>query len=271
MKPLKITAVSTFIFLLSCSSTQPKETIEKVIMDKHFIPFTMPMPSSRVGTMIRGNKDEIFLVARPEKCFPDIEDPNLSLRWTQGTDLPSQFQRTEVNWGMQINDILNTGNATINLKANGYNIKTVQIEFQGASIEFLEEANFFSFYEDKMSDECRKLVKKYTFISQALRIEAMSFIFKDDRGGNIDISTGALEQIVNITAGVRWRLTNNYTLKIDTPKYIGYRVGKLFSEGNDLGIIHASRVDDKGEWIFGEIKPLVNKLSTPFIRAENLD
>ena len=101
--------------------------------------------------------------------------------------------------------MINAVSPTITLKANAYYVKTVQLEFEGASVEFLEEMNFYHFYLNGMSEECRSLLGRYPFIGRGLRIESMKFIFKTEARMSID-PDAKLPEIADISAGVRWRI-----------------------------------------------------------------
>lgn len=247
-KTLKLILGASFLGLGACAGGEPKSILDNLIKDKNFIPFELPMESTRVGTMIRGNANEMYLVARPEKCFPDFEGDD-SLRWLQSTNLPQQYQKIEFSADVDVNAVLGIGNDTVKLKGNLHNVKTIEIQFKGAMVEFLEEGNFLRYYETTMSNECRNLLKQSPFIAQGLRIEAMSFIFKDDQKGEINLD-GKVNEYVDIAAGVKWHIQNNYSLVIDTPKYIGYRMGKLEVSANEKTVLYASTTDEGGDWLF---------------------
>jgi hypothetical protein len=244
---VKLSVVALCSALAACAG-EPKSLLDQLIKGKNFIPFQLPMESTRVGTLVRGNSNELYLVARPEKCFPDFEGEN-SLRWLQSTDLPQQFQKIEFSANVNINSLIGIGNETVKFKTNIQNVKTVEIQFRGAMVEFLDEGNFLGFYESEMGSECRRLLTYAPFIAQGLRIESMSFIFRDEKKGEISLE-GKVQEFVDIGAGVKWHVQNNYSLVIETPKYIGYRMGKLQVSGDERMILYASTTTGKGDWIF---------------------
>lgn len=236
--------------LLIIGACSPRSELDKVIKQKHFIPFELPMPSTRVGTLLHGNNNELYLVAPPERCFPDLA-PDHNLRWIQATDLPNEDRKISFDFNINVNPVFTSGNAVVTFKGAATFVKNVQVEFQGASVEFLDETNFQNYYANSMSGECKRLLSQYPFLGQTLRIEGMSFTFKDQAGANIDL-TANLSQIVDISAGVKWNIENNYTLVISTPKYIGYRMARL-SDPNSAHLEYASTVDPDGNWIFQDM------------------
>lgn len=226
--------------LAACSP--PQSYFETFIESKNFIPFKLPMSSTRVGTILRGNNSEIYLVARPETCFPDLLPP---LRWVQETDLPSQYSDLQLEFNSNLNSVLNLGNSQVQLNGSAKFVKTVELQFSGATIEYLDESAFFQHMENHVSEQCRSLIHQYPFIGQALRIESMRFVFRDERGASIDLEA-RLDEIVDISAEARWSLENRYTLLIESPKFIGYRMAKL-KEGI---LLYASKTDKNDQWIF---------------------
>ena len=265
MKMLKTGVVIATLLLVACNDG--RRFLDQAIQAKMFIPFELPMPSTRVGTVLRGNAKEMYLVARPEKCFPDLQGDQ-ALRWVQATTLPDQYRKVEFGFDVSANPALNMGSETLSLKANVKYVKTVSLEFTGASVEFLEEAAFMDFYRQGMSASCKSLLGQYPFIGQGLRVESMRFQFKDEFGGAVNLSA-TLPQIVDIAAGVNWHIENHYTLVIDSPKYIGYRMAKLGTnpKGN-LELFYATSADRRGGWQFRSVDPRrASKATVPQVGA----
>lgn len=234
---------------VTLSACSPRSALDKVIESKSFIPYELPMPSTRVGTMLHGNNNELYLVATPDQCFPDLSNGQ-SLRWVQPTDLPSEYQSLQFKFNATVNPILSAGNPILNFNVDASYVKTVSIQFQNPEIEYLNESVFRNTYMAGMSSGCKALLAEYPFIVQGLRIDSMSFVFKDSAGANINLS-GLLGQIVNIAPGVSYQVENDYSLVITTPKYIGYRMARLNPQ--TLKLLYASRVDPKGNWIFKDV------------------
>lgn len=234
---------------VTLSACSPRSALDKVIESKNFIPYELPMPSTRVGTMLHGNNNELYLVATPDQCFPDLSDGQ-SLRWVQPTDLPSEYQSLQFKFNASVNPILSAGNPILNFNVDASYVKTVSIQFQNPEIEYLNESVFRNTYMKGMSSGCKALLAQYPFIVQGLRIDSMSFVFKDAAGVNINLS-GVLGQIVNIAPGVNYQVENDYSLVITTPKYIGYRMARLNEQ--TLKLLYASKVDPNGNWIFKDV------------------
>lgn len=264
MKLFKSGVIMATLLLVACNDG--RKFLDAAIQSKMFIPYELPMPSTRVGTVFRGNSKAMYLVARPEKCFPDLS-ADQALRWVQATTLPDQYRKVEFGFDVSANPALNMGSETLSLKANIKYVKTVSLEFTGASVEFLEESSFMDYYKNSMSAACKSLVNQYPFVGQGLRVESMRFQFKDEFGGAINLSA-TLPQIVDIAAGVNWHIENHYTLIIDSPKYIGYRMAKLGSNPKgQTEIFYATSTDKKGNWNFRSVEDprKSSKASVPMV------
>src|SRR5262249_16986687 len=115
LKRIAILSLVTLAFV-ACGK-DPQALLNAVIMEKGFIPSKLPMADTRVGTMVWGNNNEMYLVARPETCFPD-EKSTLPLRWLQPTDLPSQYKRVEFSFSARNNPVISVGNPVVTFNSN---------------------------------------------------------------------------------------------------------------------------------------------------------
>lgn len=237
---------SSFLVLTSCGS--PRSYLDKTIIDKNFIPFQLPLESTRVGTMLKGDNNSMYVVARPERCFPDLPGDQ-ALRWLQKTDLPNEHKKMELKFGAEANDALIGGNKLLEFKLEAAFVKNVQLSFEGATVEFLDEWAFEDYWNSGMSSRCKTKLQEYPFIVQGLRVDKMSFQFYNAAGALINLSAN-LDKIVNIGIDASWKIENSYTLTIDTPKYIGYRMGQISLEDGLPTLKYASEVNNSGQWIF---------------------
>lgn len=238
------------------SACSPRSFLDKVIKEKNFIPFQMPMPSTRVGTVLRGNDNEMYLVAKPETCMPETFEGQ-ALRWVQATDLPNEYKKVDIGFTAEIVPIFGIGNGVINFKPSvGMNYaKTVSVEFKNPSVEFLDEYAFKTYYQRGASADCKAMLRDNAFIGQGLRVEQMKFQFKDKIGASVNLTIN-LAHLVDISPGVKWQLENEYTLVINTPKYIGYRMAQL-EVIPALKMMYASTIDNKGNWLFKDVDKAV--------------
>ncbi|MCB0356989.1 MAG: hypothetical protein KDD40_08285 [Bdellovibrionales bacterium] len=250
--------IQLFIYIMAagmisaCGS--PESYFEDAIKKEGYIPYATPMASAGVGTIVQGGPEAMGIITRPEKCFPNYMGPNVptGLRWTTDTDLPSSYESFQLGFGVDLNGIMAAGNPLANINLSYNKAKTVQIEFSGASIEFMDQAALYYYYFTQMEEVCHEFLKDSPFISQALRIEKMKFTFYNSSGVSIGLSQGMIGSIMNIGAGVNWKIENRQSLIIDTPKYIGYQVG-FMDESRPGRIGWYAYKTKKGEFDFKQV------------------
>jgi len=250
---IKILAFTTLILVLT-SCQNPQSTFDQIILDSGFLPFRNPMSNANVGTIIKGAPSSLFLVAPSARCFPPVVgDHSTELIFTNQTNLPERYQEFIVDFSAQVSSITENGNPTVEFNTTFRKAKTVSIKFENAQIESLDEIAFEDFYLNLMSDNCKKLIYRTPFLVGALRVDKMSYTFKDEVGGSIKLDVNNIDEIVKLHADVKWSIKNNYTLVIETPKYIGYRLAKI-SEA-DLGQIkfYAWSLDENGNFDFRKL------------------
>lgn len=211
--------------LTACGS--PESYFEDAIIKEGYIPYSMPMSSAGVGTIIQGGPEAMRVITRPDRCFPNYMGPNVptGLRWTTETALPSTYESFQLGFGADLKGIMSVGNPLANLNLGYTKAKNVQIEFEGATVEFLDEWSLYHYYINQMEEVCHEFLNDMPFVLQALRIEKMKFTFYNSSGVQISLSPGMIGDIMNIGVGVNWKIENRQSLIIDSPKYIGYQVG----------------------------------------------
>ena len=216
-----------FVGVLLTACAPPENYFDEAVKKEGYIPYSTPLASVGVGTIIQGGPQTLRVTTRPERCFPNFMDPNVPthLRWVTETQLPNSYESFHLGFGADLADILSAGNPLVNLNLGYNHAKNVKIEFEGASIEYLDEAAFYYYYIAAMEEICHEFLRETPFILQALRIEKMKFTFYNNSGLEIRLSPGMVSNIVKIGAGVNWRIEKGQELSINSPKYIGYQVG----------------------------------------------
>lgn len=234
--------------LTACGS--PEEFLSGIIEDKGYIPYNTPMASTGVGTILKGSPQALNVAAFPQTCFPDFMDGQFTrLRWLSETDLPHLNKKVNFSFGAELSSLMILGTPLASLNLGFKNAKKVELEFEGAAIEMLDQVRLFDHY-NRTTDTCRLFMENYPIITQALRVNKMKFTFYTDRGVKIGLAPGMIGDIVNIGLGVDWSIENNYTLTINTPKYIGYQVSQMGSADTNGALLryHAHKLNRKGDW-----------------------
>lgn len=243
LRSRSIIFASVLIFLPGCDG---KKEYDKYISKQGYIPFQQPLADIGVGALIRGTPKQLSIVAPKERCFPSAYNGiPTEIRQVTATDLPEIAKNVSLQAGADANAIAANGTPLFKMKASASYVKTVDVHVEGASIEYLDEIIFTEWVNSYMSQACVDyLARGGTFVRQALRVDKMSFQFKDKLGGYIGLTADKVNQILDIEAHVQWEISSSYTLTIKTPKYIGYHIAKVDPDNPAFIAFVASSIKD---------------------------
>lgn len=234
------------------SGCSPKNEYDRFILSEGYIPFQQPLADIGVGALLSGSPSQLRLISPPQTCFPNIyKDVPTEIRQVTAADLPEIAKKISIEAGVDADFIASNGTPLFKLNTNFHSVKSLEVHVEGASIEYLDELMFADWVNSSMSSACKNyLIKGGSFIRQALRVDKMRFIFKDSVGGNINITAENIHQIIKLDAHVKWEISNDFSLTITTPKYIGYHLAK--SSPNDPSSISwiASSLTEDGKFNF---------------------
>lgn len=279
--PLKVTCVLLVAPLFTaCGNTM--QALENQIQSFGYITFKTPVENSGTGTMVGGSPRNLSFVAGPQTCFPDpTAEGAIPLRHVDNANLPSFNQSLTFDGKLKI-EIMKflgngSGNGLFKLNAGFDNVSSVEIEFGDAKIEYIDSVVLGDYYQEQMTETCKDFLDKVGFIIQALRVDTLKFKFKRSAGSTIELTMDNIKDYIDIAANVNWKIEQNTTLTITSPKYVGYQLGNLVRESNGHSLYRASKTRNN-KFIFEYIgvfeKPkqklfTLGKVSEDF--AENFD
>lgn len=230
------------VFPVLSASANPLNYLKREIKRHGYILYRTPLAHSGTGTLVGGTPKAMVIAADPQRCFPDqVNGEPTNIRKIEDTNLGSINQTTsfEGKIGVDLIKFMNTGNSVFTIGAGGSAIQSVELEFQGAKIEYLDTIALQAFYDQKMSAECKYALDDYGFIIQALRVDQMRYAFKNKAGGYIRLNMDAVSQYFNINVDVKYHIEQDYLLVIDSPKYIGYQLGRLREKDQGYSLYRA--------------------------------
>ncbi len=256
-----------FLGLVLSGCGDPTEEFEKVITGQGYIPYKAPLAEAGVGSIVKGDPANMRLAARPQRCFPDnVGRHSTGLRWQQATALPNRYRNVTAGINMDLSPLTRFANPVLALFNFG-RVKNVEISFERASVEYLDEIAFEIFYQG-MSDLCREYLSDFPFIVQALKVDKMNFTFRDNWGAQMELTPGLLGQLVSIEAGVNWRVERGMTLVIESPKYIGFQVAQLHDDSGRLQF-YSNRLDRRGQFVFQDVLRHRNQIRTQSLASSS--
>ncbi len=244
----KIISISLFTTALtSCEkpiTDDPISALHGLVNEYGFIGHENPLENSETGTMLAGTPNSLAYIAPSETCFPKEA-------LTRSYDR-QHFNRT-YNYSFQGNlgfTVFGTSLFSAGLGLN--NQHTVDIELNGVTIEYLSSIEISEWYLEGMSETCKVYLDDVGFIIQALIADSMKITIKKIGGTNIGIDADNINQYINIEAGVDWQIVDGYTVEINTPKYIGYQLGRLRLE-DDARVLYRAMTTKEDRFIFESI------------------
>jgi hypothetical protein len=226
------------------ASANPLNYLKRAIKKDGYIIYRTPLAHSGTGTLVGGTPNSMSIVTDPQECFPDsIEGKPTNIRKTDETSLGSinQTSSFEGKVGVDLLKFMNTANGIFNIGLGVDVIQTVELSFEGAKMEYIDVIRLQDFYNNHMSPTCKSMLEHVGFIVQALKVDQMRFAFKNKSGGYLNLKTDGVSEYLNINLDVKYHIEQDYILVIDTPKYIGYQLGRLQEKDQGLSMYRASR------------------------------
>lgn len=255
--PRKAGSLIAIAFLLSITACKrdPMDHLYGEIKKAGYIAFKTPLEKSGTGTMIGGKPDRLSLIAHPETCFPkNIEGIPTELRRYDKTTLPYRKKRISVsgNSKFKLAEFFSVGNPVISAGASFSHVHTMSVDMKGIHVEYIDSIALKKFYKNQMSDICKDFLDRVGFVIQAIKVDELEFRFYRKNGAAIEIKLDNIEQVVDIEAGIKFSIENEVGLKIKTPKYIGYQLGRLLRSDDGEAFYRSSRTH-RNKFVFEKV------------------
>ena len=122
-----------------------------------------------------------------------------------------------------------SGNPLFKFNYNSAIVSELNIELKGAKAILLNSRSFARFFHSELDEFCKYdlLEQGLFYISESLKVDQMKLSFTNSTGGKIELSAENLKEFINFESELEWEIVNNYELIVKSPKYIGYKIGKL--------------------------------------------
>lgn len=252
-------------FAASCGDGKPEDYLRADMLKIGFIPYSTPIDQAGTGTIISGlYSKKMELVSNPQTCFPDAIPNNpagvkTGLRTISEITLPSRSSSYRVTGNARVGliDALGKGNSPIKVGASFDKVKAIEFSYTKPQREYIDKVTLASFYRTKLpgtlpdgSNDCKKYLDRTAFISEAIKVDEMTFKFYSSNGGAIDLTVTVPQSLIEIGTGTTWQVVNKYELVIKTPKYIGFKLGQLKSQDNGLSLCSSGELDKDDTYIW---------------------
>lgn len=241
------------LFLVACGNANPEALLRAEVLNVGFIPYETPLEFAGTGTLVGGKPYEMQLIAPPESCFPNqVDGAPTQLRVVDNTDLPMKSNAFQLTGQARVGlvDALGKGNSPISAGVSFNRAQRVDFSYTRPKREYFDSIRLTGFYRNRLPEICKDYLDKVGFISEAIKVDEMRFKFYGSNGGAIDLTAIDPKTMLQISVGTSWQVINSYELVISTPKYIGYRMGRLTRSDAGVSLCRANKVSEQGTYQF---------------------
>ena len=234
-------------FITACN---PLNYLYKQIEDYGYIPLKTPLALSGTGTLVAGNPKSLNIVAPPDECFPFKNgEEDTPFRFYDSSTLPKKIRNLVASGGAKVDliEFAKIGGAPVDVGIGFDRVESIALELDGVSVEYMNAPKLTEYYQSEMSEMCRLYLDFSGFIFQAIKVEKLIYTFYSESGIEIDLTTGMLEEILELGGDLRFDIKNKVELVIESPHYIGFQLGSM--QHNDAGVSlkRASKIK-RGDW-----------------------
>jgi len=241
------------LHLAACGNSDPEQLLRAEVLNVGFIPYETPLEFAGTGTLVGGNPYEMQLIAPPEACFPNaIEGSPTQLRVVDNTELPMKSNSFQLSGSARVGlvDALGKGNSPISAGVSFDQAQKVDFSYTRPKREYFNSIKLTGFYRERLPEICKDYLDKVGFISEAIKVDEMRFRFYRASGAAINLTTIDPKTMLEIGLGTSWQISKLYELVITTPKYIGYRMGRLTRGDNGVSLCRSNKISSEGKYLF---------------------
>lgn len=246
VRTISVCSLSALI-LTGCEkpiTDDPVSALNGLVGEYGFIGFENPLEESGTGTMLAGRPTALSYIAASNECFS-----HEALERSYDTQ---HFNRS-YNYKFQGNlGFTVFGSSFFSAGLGLDKTHTVNVELNGITIEYLSSIQVTDWYRNGMSETCKEYLDDVGFVIQSLITDSMKISIQKIGGTNIGFTEENITQYIDIEAGVDWKVIDQYTIEINTPKYIGYQLGRLRLE-DDGRVLYRAMVAEDDQFIFEPI------------------
>lgn len=265
--------IFTAFYLEGCKQPEkdPVSALNSLTKEFGFIGYQHPLQYTNSGTMLGGRPTALAFVAPSSSCFP----AEYLKRSYDHSDFNKKYSYL-FKGGL---GFLTFGNPVVSASLGFSKDYYAEVELSGLTIEYISSIDISDWYVDGMSNTCKEYLDQVGFVIQALSTSNLKISIRNKRGTKIKLDPTAISRYLKIEAGVEWEITDEYSINITTPKYIGYQLGRIRKSDEGLSLYRAMSVVD-GKFFFENIglfsdevmatAPIVNKSMRSAVDSHSL-
>ncbi len=236
---LSLVKLSLLVSFISCRPSDPVGELNRLVNEYGYIGHQNPLENAEPGTLLAGKPNALAFVAPAEDCFPEEA-------------VSRSFDNSNINKKYSYNFVGSLGflaNGSLPI-TGGFGLESnhiVQVELNGIQIEYLSSIDITDYYLNGMPEACKLYLDDVGFVIQALSTSSLKLKIMKTSGTNIRLDPANIANYFQFDFGVNWQIVDEYTVEINSPKYIGYQLGRLRLEDGGRTLYRASSVSKDGQ------------------------
>ncbi len=245
--------LATTLSLTACNGIS---ALQKSIDQLGYIYNGVPLATGGPGTIVGGAPHSLQIISDSETCFPAQMNGSPTNLYRKSAADVADVQKSwsvSANLAGKVMDYLNSTTPLFKVGIGFNHVGKMNIKMRGVSVEYIDSIDLQEFYETKMSSRCKSILNQYGLIMQALKVTSLEFTFIDKSGAEINLDSPQLSQIADLSSGVKYSVENNTSLVIDSPRFIGYQLGKAQEDDHGMTFFRASKVKNK-QYLFEDTR-----------------
>jgi hypothetical protein len=247
--------LSLYIVSLSliASCNNPEKHYNNVIEDAGYISYKTPVSDTLPGALFsESTPDNLIFAGMHDECFPEDH-----LRHLRKTDIPQSLKKVSFSSSLDTGFFDEVGNEIFKLNYDSSLVKEVKLEMKGVTFEGMSFRRLARYFDSGMDFYCQEdlLSGDFTFVLGGMRVESLEFSFKNNANSSLKLTSEKLKELIDLDSDTSWEIRNDYTLVVNTPKYIGYHMGKirLGNDGEKILSIATSYKHQKNKYFYEDV------------------
>lgn len=230
---IKYTCLTISVMLLAGCATDP---LTKTLKGLGYAP-AIPAPATQsIGDIYeKANLRDPYLLMR--EYYPREELKTMMESYSDPVAIPDSSGERKFKVSAAA-DII--GKVNVELSKNG--ITSFKVKFNGAHQYLISKTKFYT----EISPKIRKVIQdisdrdnnklfdlnnKFAILA-LLQVDGLEYEFYNDRGAKVSVRPGSrLEQVLKANIGADWSVNQRSNLSFSSPRFIGYRMGRLTGGG----------------------------------------